>query len=188
METSDSENPSILSAQQPPLEPDSHSEEDEGFAEGSDTASYISTIASDIKRGREENGRLYPAYGTHEYGMPVDEDELDRMDMQHHKYFLLLGERLFLAPISPNTQRILDMGTGTGIWAIDIADAYPAATVTGVDIAAVQPPFVPPNCTFEIDDLEDEWKFSENSFDFIHARDLYLSIRDWPRLVSQCFK
>jgi ubiquinone/menaquinone biosynthesis C-methylase UbiE len=31
---------------------------------------------------------------------------------------LLLDGKLFLAPISPNPQKVIDVGTGTGIWAM----------------------------------------------------------------------
>lgn len=54
------------------------------------------------------------AYGDLEYGLPVDDYELDRLDMNHQKYTLLQGNRLFLAPITPTPQKILDLGTGTG--------------------------------------------------------------------------
>jgi hypothetical protein len=49
-----------------------------------------------------------------DYGMPIDEEELDRIDLKHRLYTILLDEKFFLAPISPNTQTILDLGTGSG--------------------------------------------------------------------------
>ena len=45
----------------------------------------------------------------------------------------LADGKLHLAPIK-NPHRILDIGTGTGIWAIDMADLYPSAEVIGTDI------------------------------------------------------
>ena len=63
----------------------------------------------------------FPLTGTlPEYGLPIDEEELDRIDMSHAKYGMLLGKRLFLAPITSQPQKILDIGTGTGIWAINV--------------------------------------------------------------------
>lgn len=40
----------------------------------------------------------------------------------HHVYLLLCDNKLHLAPIGKNPQRILDIGTGTGIWAMDMAE------------------------------------------------------------------
>lgn len=44
----------------------------------------------------------------------MDDQELDRMDLCHTKYFSLLKQRRFLSPIGENPQRILDLGCGTG--------------------------------------------------------------------------
>lgn len=156
----------------------------------SDASSFLSSILSEVRRGVEIEGRLYPSYGKHEYGMPIDEKELDRNDLQHHKYTLLLKDQLYIAPIpderlKTGSSRILDLGTGTGIWAIDMADKFPDCEVLGVDIAAIQPQFVPPNCQFEIDDVEEDWPYRPSHFDFIHGRDLMTAVRDWPRLISQ---
>ncbi|TVY54942.1 Secondary metabolism regulator LAE1 [Lachnellula cervina] len=155
---------------------------------GSVSGSLTETLSSAVARGVEEHGRTYAAYGNEEYGLPIDEEELDRIDMSHAKYIMLLDKKLFLAPINPQPQRILDLGTGTGLWAINVADAFPSAEVLGLDIAPVQPQWVPANCRFEIDDIEQSWVFGNATFDLIHARDLLLSIRDWPKLVSQCYE
>jgi len=113
---------------------------------------------------------------------------MDRIDMAHAKYFMLFEKKRWLAPIPENPQKVLDLGCGTGIWSIDFADANPSADVTGVDIAPIQPKWTSPNCHFEIDDIEQPWTWKEESFDYIFARDLLLCIRDWPRLIAQCFK
>ena len=54
------------------------------------------------------------------YPMPNDEEEADRMDCFHEMMMVLHERRLHLAPIGDSPQRILDLGTGTGIWAIDM--------------------------------------------------------------------
>lgn len=44
----------------------------------------------------------------------MDDRELDRIDLCHVKYSALLDKKLFLAPISEDPQRVLDLGCGTG--------------------------------------------------------------------------
>lgn len=63
------------------------------------------------------------------YLYPNDEQELDRMDMQHHMIKLINHGRLFLAPIQ-HPKRILDIGTGSGIWPIEMGEyELPSALV-----------------------------------------------------------
>ena len=87
-----------------------------------------------------------------------------------------------------NTERVLDIGTGTGIWAIDFADQSPSVDVYGTDLSPIQPSTVPPNCIFEVDDASDVWIYPPNYFDYVHIRSLFGSIEDWPTLYSRAFK
>ncbi|KAL7273883.1 hypothetical protein RUND412_003244 [Rhizina undulata] len=136
-----------------------------------------------------ENGRRYHSYKKGTYAMPNDEAEQERLDMMHHLYLLLQNGKLTFAPIGPDTNKVLDIGTGTGIWATDFADAHPQAQVIGTDLSPIQPSFVPPNLIFEVDDAESVDAFEEEAgtFDFIHIRNLAASIKDWPALIKRAY-
>lgn len=112
---------------------------------------------------------------------------LTSIDIQHQLFVLTLHGALHLAPIGEGVQNVLDLATGTGIWAIDFATKYPSASVLGTDLSPIQPTYVPPNCRFEVDDVEDDWTYSD-SFDYIHGR-LLLSCfnNDFPAVVSKAY-
>lgn len=67
------------------------------------------------KQGENDRlGMITPTYLAMTYANSIQ-------DLQHHMYYLTLGGKLYIAPI-PEDQvlhRVLDLGTGTGIWAID---------------------------------------------------------------------
>jgi SAM-dependent methyltransferase len=133
-----------------------------------------------------ENGRRYHAFRAGKYLLPNDETEQDRLDITHHIFRLSLGGDLCATQLQ-HPHRILDIGTGTGIWAIEMGDLFPDAEVTGTDLSPTQPPFVPPNVQFVIEDASETWTFARNHFDFIHARTLAGSIQDWPKFLRQCY-
>ncbi|PUU82489.1 S-adenosyl-L-methionine-dependent methyltransferase [Tuber borchii] len=135
------------------------------------------------------SGAWYPIRLTssRKYPIPNDEPEQERVDIIHHIYLLMLDGKLVRAPIDDGIQRILDIGTGTGIWAIDVAETYPSAQVIGTDLSPIQPSWVPPNVSFQIDDAESDWTFARDSFDLIHFRHLNGGIKDWGKLIKQSF-
>ncbi|KAF6812004.1 methyltransferase domain-containing protein [Colletotrichum plurivorum] len=170
--------------------------------------SSSTSVNSSILEYREENGRTYHKYKdgskyrstppsvcprpnvSPEYNAPNDERELDRLDLQHNLIMRTFDGRLGTAP--PNDPgakvgRVLDVGTGTGIWAIEFGDEHPEADVLGVDLSAVQLKFLPPNVRFEIDDIEEPWERSQ-PFDYIHSRIMTGSIRDWRGYLENCFQ
>lgn len=122
---------------------------------GTSVATDTTSIKSDILNYRFENGRRYHAYKAGAYLYPNDEQALDQMDVEHHNQGLMLG-KLHMSPLR-EPREIPDVGTGTGIWAIDMADTYPAALITGTDLSPTQPSWVPPNVRFEVDDYTEKW-------------------------------
>lgn len=87
----------------------------------SDHLSDTTSIPSTIWKHRYENGRRYHKFREGEYWGPNDELQNDQLDIAHHMFLLLLDNKLHLAPIE-NPQRVLDLGCGTGIWCMDMAD------------------------------------------------------------------
>ena len=67
----------------------------------------------------------------------------------------------------------------------EFADEYPSAEVTGVDISPIQPDFVPPNCRFEVDDINKTWTWDENHFDFVHIRSMPGTVPSWTEFYKK---
>jgi ubiquinone/menaquinone biosynthesis C-methylase UbiE len=106
----------------------------------------------------------------------------------HHLLLLALDDKLFMSPLKKDVEKCLDVGKGTGMWAIDFADSYPNCEVIGTDISPIQPAWTPPNLKFEIEDCTQPWTFDANTFDFIHMRYPFGSIPDWDALFEQAFR
>ncbi|KUI63992.1 Phosphoethanolamine N-methyltransferase 1 [Cytospora mali] len=161
-------------------------EPDQGYE--SDRASFASTsLSSSARDYLYENGRRYHRFREGRYNFPNDEAEQDREDMKH-ACVKMLCQKLHFAPIDEGTvQNILDIGTGTGIWAIEMGDRYPSANVLGIDLSPIQPDWVPSNVHFVVDDAESEWLYPENHFDYVHSRHTVMAIKDWPKLYRQAW-
>lgn len=101
--------------------PDNFSAEDAFDDDGYDSDSLQSastSLTSSVRQFAFENGRRYHKFREGVYNFPNDDSEQDREDMKH-AMVINLCQQLHFAPVGENPQRILDMGTGTGIWAIE---------------------------------------------------------------------
>ncbi|KAJ3539424.1 hypothetical protein NM208_g5498 [Fusarium decemcellulare] len=155
-------------------------------AYGDDVSAASDSIASSVFKYEWKHGRRYHSNRSGQYSFPNDDTEQDRLDMVHHVFYRLLQDRLYLAPIDLDGLNVLDIGTGTGIWAIQLGDEHPSATVVGNDLSPIQPDWVPPNVKFVVDDVEMDW-VEPVQYDFIHCRYMAGSIKDWPRLFKQAY-
>ncbi|KAK1640152.1 S-adenosyl-L-methionine-dependent methyltransferase [Colletotrichum phormii] len=151
-------------------------------------SSYTKSATSSATDYPTEHGRRYHAFRAGSYFAPNDEYELGRLDYDHELVLKFLQYKLFLAPIDEKKMhRVLDIGTGTGLWAIEMGDAFPNALIIGNDLSPVQPRLVPSNVRFEIDDVESDWLY-EDQFDFIFSRYMAGSLSDWPTLMSRAYE
>ncbi|KXG51517.1 uncharacterized protein PGRI_089100 [Penicillium griseofulvum] len=159
--------------------------------EPQDFQSETTSIASSIAKGRLENGRRYQSMKDHDYWSPSDEQQFEAFEIGHMVFLVLENERenpLHHSPIGNSPKHILDIGTGKGTWAIDMADAYPSATVRGVDVFPPPVTWMPPNCLLEVDDILRDWTWRD-PFDFIHMRLMLGAFTgdEWDQLYKQCY-
>ncbi|KFY28414.1 hypothetical protein V493_02946 [Pseudogymnoascus sp. VKM F-4281 (FW-2241)] len=158
---------------------------------GDDTFSETTSIASSMYRGYIENGRRYQTVREDSYWGPSDEQQFETFEAGHLVYQILDCQEentLFRSPIPENAQHIIDLGTGDGTWAVQVADRFPGVTIHGVDLYPPPVTWVPPNCIFEVDDITQEWTW-HNKFDLIHLRLLLGAFKkdEWETLYRRCY-
>ncbi|KFZ25220.1 hypothetical protein V502_00303 [Pseudogymnoascus sp. VKM F-4520 (FW-2644)] len=158
---------------------------------GDDSLSETTSIASSMYRGYIENGRRYQTVREDNYWGPSDEQQFETFEAGHLVYQILDCQEentLFRSPIAENAQHIIDLGTGDGTWAVQVADRFPGITIHGVDLYPPPVTWVPPNCIFEVDDITQEWTW-HNKFDLIHLRLLLGAFKpeEWATLYRRCY-
>ncbi|GHJ87350.1 hypothetical protein NliqN6_3752 [Naganishia liquefaciens] len=134
----------------------------------------------------------------------------------HDAFFSLAGDKhTFYPPNSPPPKRVLDIGTGTGIWPITMAQRWRETTFVGLDISAIQTDLhaltkaqrmlaadkVPratsaaetdwqdlaDRVTWHVADFLHGLPFEEGSFDMVHIRFVGLGVPEssWDSLFAE---
>ncbi|KAG8965895.1 hypothetical protein FRC03_012827 [Tulasnella sp. 419] len=114
------------------------------------------------------------------YHLPADMEEHERLNIQNRIICLLLGNLYpaenivegILKRRDGYTPMILDVGTGSGAWAIDMAIKFPHCKVLGLDLV---PPKIghreiPSNCSFAIQDVNFPLTQFQDTFDLVNCR------------------
>ncbi len=127
------------------------------------------------------------------YVLPSDDQEVNRLDFQHYMLrYALRGN--YAAPLS-RPASILDVGSGTGRWAMEMAAYFPDANVIGVDLVNQEVAASlghgldqrPDNYVFVQGNVLNGLPFADNSFDFVHMRLLLFAIPPdkWPLVARE---
>lgn len=126
------------------------------------------------------------------YVLPKDAGEIQRLDFQH--FLLRYGlQGNYLAPLDHPTS-VLDVGCGTGRWAMELAQEFPQTSVVGIDVVPTEQTTQglgleqrPENYTFVPGNVLEKLPFADNSFDFVHQRLLIGAIpaERWASVVAE---
>ncbi|KIO32979.1 hypothetical protein M407DRAFT_91164 [Tulasnella calospora MUT 4182] len=175
---------------------------DDYLERGSDSDSRAGSIFPNPSEDRylilqEIFGRKINSTNEH-YMLPADVPEHKRLDIQHEMLKQKLGG-LYPREVASDVRRMmsrqrsenesppaaLDIGTGSGSWAIDMARQFPDAEITGMDIVPANSNHeIPPNCSFECDDANLGFGHYPKCFDIVHARGISSGISNHPKFIK----
>ncbi|QRW10702.1 methyltransferase domain protein [Ceratobasidium sp. AG-Ba] len=157
------------------------------------TSSTMSTLESVEARSyfREVDGRMFPADSNVPLLLPIDNDEVRRLEKQHLILKLILEEDylgpmrevLVLNPMLERRKRVLDLVTLDGSWVQEMSQVFPDVDFVSIDSTPLRPHTPRPNVVFEVYDLYNGLAEPDNSFDIVHIRYAVIFVKDFKSLV-----
>ncbi|CAG8450186.1 12742_t:CDS:2 [Ambispora leptoticha] len=119
------------------------------------------------------NGRRYHNLSNSMYFVANDDEEANRLSRYHDAIKDIWGG-LFNSPVEEKLRqgaRVIDIGCGSGIWILDMAQQYPNSTFVGIDISPILPSEgCPTNVKFVQHNVLDGLPFANSSFDLVHEK------------------
>lgn len=133
-----------------------------------------------------------PAPRKDVYQLPVNNEELARLNNQHVLLKMLIGGN-YTAPIKEELaykpgeeQTILDLGCGTGAWAMDMATDFPHCSVVGADVAPMDVGLASRNLRIDVCDANEGLTIYQNEqFNLVNARMIAMGIKNYPFLIGE---
>jgi SAM-dependent methyltransferase len=125
----------------------------------------------------------FPATEGDSYLLPRHRGEIDRLDIQHYAFKAVLGAN-YAAPAA-RPARVLDVGSGTGQWAFELCERFPAALVVGLDLVPGKEE-QPRGYRWVKGNLLHGLPFGDDRFDLVHQRYLVLGVplASWPAVAA----
>ena len=68
---------------------------------------------------------------------------------------------------------------------MQMADAFPDCHIVGIDISPIQPKQKPSNVEWVLHNVETEWPFPNDHFDYVHLSLLNGSFADFDKIVER---
>ncbi|KAG8945381.1 hypothetical protein FRC04_000831 [Tulasnella sp. 424] len=134
----------------------------------------------------------------HLYILPADAPEHRRLDLQQ-ELLTRIRDGLFLykdgvyraltpKPGDPKPV-VLDLGCGSGFWAMEMARQFPDVDVIGIDLVVPTPASpIPANCRFEKYELNNGLAHYRNATNVIHASCMAQGITDFRQFLDEIWK
>ncbi|KAI9247697.1 S-adenosyl-L-methionine-dependent methyltransferase [Phascolomyces articulosus] len=128
------------------------------------------------------------------FSRPTEEDyrEYDRLQRQHYLLKSARKSNSWVPMESSADKTFVDVGTGNGIWALEMASQHAQAQVLGLDIR------LPPeqnlasmkNLRFIRTDIHERWPMSDAAVDLIFQRNManHIKKEQWKTLLEEMYR
>ncbi|TFK39535.1 S-adenosyl-L-methionine-dependent methyltransferase [Crucibulum laeve] len=147
------------------------------------TTSHVTALTS------KEN-RRFTSFPGSSYVLPSDEMEYTRLTIQHLMWRRAFEGRLLYAPVTlKDGDEVLETGTGTGVWLLDLAKEYPGSVnLHGTDIEPnLFPKSHPENIHFSLASVTALSRDWDNKFNLVNQRFLVAALKksEWPIALEE---